>query len=95
MNSHIHMKLSAAHEVSPLVVKFEIHNRLKAVRDHLKLSQREMAEVMDVQQGTYSAYETGVRDMSLSAFRNMVAKLNIDTEWMLFGETRPSGRDSL
>lgn len=80
--------------VPPLVVQLALHDRLRAVRIHFKLSQQQMADLMGVRQGSYSSYENGQRDMPLSAFRNLIAALNLDIEWMLFGAPRTGQADS-
>ena len=69
----------------------EIHDRLKAVRQHLGLNQVAMAELLNTSVRSYKGYEAGHREVPLPMAITIIVHAKLDAEWFLFGDNgRPS-----
>ena len=63
----------------------EFGRRVKAVRRHLKLKQKEMAEKLNLSMTTLSDIETGRSYPGYDFFYNMVEHFNVNLYYLLFG----------
>lgn len=60
--------------------------RFKNVRNYLKLTQAEMAELCEVSQTTISMVEKGLRDLPTSVLKILFIKKNISPTYIITGE---------
>lgn len=67
--------------------------RLLQVRKSLKLGQREIAKMIGISKPYWSALERGERTPSAFVMNVLKSKLDISTNWLLFGEGLPSEKD--
>lgn len=63
--------------------------RLSAVRRQKKLSQKEMAERLQVSRSAYQYYERGERDVPGSLLLRVFQEFEADPLWVLEGEVEP------
>ena len=63
----------------------EIAQRLCGLRDILEISVAEMAEVCHVSKEEYIGYETGKKDIPVSALQNISRHFNVELTALLFG----------
>jgi len=63
-----------------------IHERLKQLRSHLGLTQRELATAIGVKPSYYSDLENGHRTITGKFLEKMKDKFQISTDWMYTGE---------
>jgi len=66
-----------------------IGERLKIIRQKLKLSQKEMASLLNVSLNAYQRYEMGSRGLNLDKMKILAQRLNINLHWLLTGEGEP------
>lgn len=59
--------------------------RLKTVRSELGVSQRKMADMLQIPFGTYRRYESGNNDIPAGVLLN-VSQLGYNVDWLLTGE---------
>jgi len=68
----------------------EIGMRIRKLRESLNLSQKEFAQKMNLNQGTLSGIEKGVRGIKKGIGVDFIIKLNqtfkVDSNWLLTGE---------
>jgi len=63
----------------------EIAQRLGGLRDILEISVAEMAEVCHISEEEYVGYETGKKDIPVSALQNISRHFNVELTALLFG----------
>ena len=66
--------------------KAETANRLREKRINSKISQEEMAEILDVSVSTYKKIEGARSQMTIDELRRLNRGLNISIDYLLFGE---------
>ncbi len=66
---------------------FEIGNRIKQLRQDRKITQKELAEKLDVSQTAIALWESGSRSISFNAIDAIADILNVSASYLLFGET--------
>lgn len=64
----------------------QIAERLKGLRDALELSEKEMASVCGISEEEYTAYESGEKDIPVSALHCIAHKYGVELTSLLFGE---------
>ena len=64
----------------------QIAERLKGLRDALELSEKEMASVCGISEEEYAAYESGEKDIPVSALHCIANKYGVELTSLLFGE---------
>lgn len=65
----------------------QIGRRLKMVRVGMKLTQKEMGELLDISWRTYQNYEVGHRVLPLSTACQFASIANVPIEWLALGTT--------
>ena len=63
-----------------------IARRLIAVRERLKKSQSEFADILNIAKNTLNGYEKGTRPLTLETARRIHERYNISVDWLLFGD---------
>ena len=64
----------------------EIAQRMVGLRDILEIGTEEIAAVCHVSEEEYLGYESGVKDIPVSALQNISKKYNIELTALLFGD---------
>jgi len=64
----------------------DIHTRLKAIRQHLKLSIREFAREIYVSHSLYGQVEIGNREPTARLIQLISSRFNVSKKWVLKGE---------
>ena len=60
-----------------------INLRLKELREANSKTQKEIAEILDIQQNTYSQYETGQRQISLEFLVELAKFYKVSVDYIL------------
>ena len=60
--------------------------RVKTARDELRLTQEELAKMVDVPKSALSAYENGKTDPRLSLLAPLASALRVSITWLATGE---------
>ncbi len=68
------------------VVEISTCWRLKDIRDHFGMSQREFAAQLQIHWRTYQNYETARREISANAVRAVYKAFKVNPIWLLTGE---------
>ncbi|MDQ1351359.1 MAG: Helix-turn-helix protein [Acidobacteriota bacterium] len=61
-----------------------IGKRLKQVRESFKYTQRRMADIIRVQDGTYKKNERGIHLVNVYSLDQLHTELGVSVEWLLF-----------
>lgn len=69
-----------------MTAKNEIGNRIKEIRNALKLKQKEFADKLDVSPPSLSEIETGKYNPSIDALIKLVKEYNVNLYYLLLGE---------
>jgi transcriptional regulator with XRE-family HTH domain len=64
----------------------EIAQRLRGLRDIMEVSTEELAEVCHVSREEYLGYESGEKDIPVSALQNISKKYKVELTALLFGD---------
>lgn len=64
----------------------EIFERIKKIREVLKISQTEFSEVFEVSQKTISNWETGRNEPPMEKLKKFAEIYNINIHWLITGE---------
>lgn len=70
----------------------DIGSRIKEMRTMLNVSQRELAETIDLSSGAISSIEAGARNPPFEAFMKiceLAHKASFNLEWLLFNDGEP------
>jgi transcriptional regulator with XRE-family HTH domain len=62
-----------------------IGNRLKLLRNELKLNQKEISERLKITRAYWSALELGNRELTGNIIRALIAEFDISADWLLGG----------
>ena len=62
---------------------YMINLKLKELRENNKKTQTEIAEILKIQQNTYSQYETGVRQIPLEFLIELARYYNVSVDYIL------------
>ena len=62
-------------------------DRLRFLREHQELSQREVAKLLGVGQTTYNRYETGQREPNLETLKKISQLFDISVDYLLNNES--------
>lgn len=57
--------------------------RIKDLREDADLTQKELAEFLNIRQNTYSQYETGMRQLPIDALMKLALYFNTSTDYIL------------
>lgn len=57
--------------------------RLREIREDRQLSQRQLAEILNVKQNTYSQYETGKRQIPVAMLITLANYYNVSVDYLL------------
>ena len=57
--------------------------RLKILRDENQVSQKELAQYLNIKQNTYSQYETGKRELPIDILIKLAKYYNVSTDYIL------------
>lgn len=68
--------------------------RIAKARAARKLSQIQLAEIIDSSQSAIGDYETGKNEPSLAVFTRLANALNVTPQWLIFG-TKGMGEDQM
>jgi transcriptional regulator with XRE-family HTH domain len=63
-----------------------INERLKEVREALKLSQKAISEALGVKQSYYSEVENGKRKVTARIINSLIVKYGISVDWLMTGK---------
>ena len=63
----------------------DIGQRLGRIREALELNRRQMAEIADVSERTWSDFESGKRRISLDAAIRLSEECGLSLDWIYFG----------
>jgi len=66
--------------------RLQIAARLLELREHLRLSQAEMAESLDLSLRAYRNYEQGLRDLPGQIYFTIFERYDLDPIWLYRGE---------
>lgn len=69
-----------------IIMENTINSRLKEVRKHLGLNQKEMAEMLTVKQSYYSEVENGKRNVTGKLVEILNKEKSISSDWMYTGK---------
>lgn len=61
------------------------NERLKTIRQHFKLTQKEFSMTLDIKQGSYSDVERGKAGISAILLKNLIKKYGISPLWLCEG----------
>ncbi len=61
------------------------NDRLKQVREHFKLSQKDFANALELKQSYYSEVESGKREITSRIINSLIRNFNISSDWLLIG----------
>jgi transcriptional regulator with XRE-family HTH domain len=64
----------------------QIASRLQELREHLRLSQAEMAESLSLSLRGYRNYEQGLRDLPGQVYFNLFERFDLDPIWLYSGQ---------
>lgn len=67
-------------------------NNLRTARKAKNLTQQEVAEAINISQGSYSAWETGRTKIDARSLQQLAALLGVSTDYLLGNTTAPAGR---
>ena len=67
-----------------------IGNRLKQLRKQHNLTQRQIAEFLEISQSTYAKIETGDRNLKLTKLIKLYDLYNVTKEYIVYGEGKPN-----
>lgn len=68
--------------INDIVLSEKLPERLKAARYKSNLSQKELAQLIDMTAASLSAYETGVKVPSLQVLVSIAKILNVSLDWL-------------
>jgi len=60
--------------------------RLETIRESLKKSGKEFAHILEIKEQTYSSIKKNNRKISINEIKILKEKLNISSNWLIFGE---------
>jgi transcriptional regulator with XRE-family HTH domain len=72
-----------------------IGQRLQAAREAQRLSQADLARVLNVEPATYSRYEAGLRRITVPDLRRLARALEVGLDDLLGAETPPRSPEAL
>ena len=75
-------------KINPLNNFAEIGERMKTVRERLRLNQSGMGEELGISGPSYQAYEKGKNEPSTGSLLIIARKLGVSLDWLLTGEER-------
>ena len=74
-----------------MITSGDMARRLRLVRDQLSLSQRQMAEKLDISQAAVSGLEKGDgKRPSYDLVLRIVDRLGVSADWLMFGDSGPT-----
>lgn len=69
--------------------------RLAKARNAARLSQEKLAERIGISPGHLSKLERGVAAITLTDLNRLCEELNVEADWILFGQQAPATADQL
>ncbi|MDE5984974.1 MAG: helix-turn-helix domain-containing protein [Eubacterium sp.] len=57
--------------------------RLKDIREDSDITQKQVAEYLNIQQNTYSQYENGKRDISVELLSKLADYYNVSVDYLI------------
>ena len=67
-----------------------IFNNLKNIREDNDIKQRQIAEILNVSQNTYSQYETGVIPLTAETLIKLANYYNVSVDYLLDRTSNPN-----
>jgi transcriptional regulator with XRE-family HTH domain len=62
------------------------NERLKIIRNELKLTQKDFSDALEIKQGSYSDVERGKAGISALLLKNLIRKFRVNPLWLCEGE---------
>ena len=59
-------------------------NRLKEIREDRDLKQKDLSEILNVSQVTYSYYEIGKRQIPIESLKRLAKFYNVSVDYLLY-----------
>ncbi len=59
-------------------------NRLKEIREDRDLKQKDLSEILNVNQVTYSYYEIGKRQIPIESLKRLARFYNVSVDYLLY-----------
>lgn len=59
------------------------YKRIRELREDHDLSQREIAEILNIKQPQYQRYETGARDIPTDILKKLCLQYNVSADYIL------------
>lgn len=72
----------------------QYHERIKELRLKAKLSQTQVAEVLEVKQQQYQRWESGKRDFPIAVVVQLAEFFGVSTDYILLGKTESVTEDN-
>lgn len=69
--------------ISHIVIFYNKSMRLKELREENGVSQKQIAEYLNIKQNTYSQYETGKRQLPIEILIKLARYYNVTTDYIL------------
>lgn len=60
--------------------------RLKKIRNHLRLTVNEIADILEIKPRTYGSYEREENNVSIELVTSLCKKLNVNANWFVTGK---------
>ena len=67
-----------------------IGNRLKKLRKEQKITQRQIADFLEISQSQYAKIESGDRNLKLTKLTKLCDLYNVPEEYIVYGEGKPN-----
>ena len=69
--------------ISHIVISYNKGMRLKELREEKGVSQKQIADYLNIKQNTYSQYETGKRQLPIDVLIKLSRYYNVTTDYIL------------
>ena len=73
----------------------EIGARVKDVREHARLNQKEFGEAIGLERSTVTSMESGYQFPSLASLKNIAGKFRVSYEFLIEGKSSKAGDDAV
>ncbi len=79
----LHKSQYASFAYCNMILVIKMYERIKALREDNDLNQKDMAEVLNVSQSTYSRYESGFLDVPSEVLIALSRYYNVSVDYIL------------
>lgn len=66
-----------------MVIKMYYNERIAWIRDCKNITQKEMAEALNIKQQQYARYEKGINVMPITHLKTICEKLNVSADYII------------